>query len=384
MDFIERYCASFKIKYIYLDRLFKGKLDTVIKNKRAVDTVNIFINLESLYNVIRRKDLEDIISTASKSEIKKLYRSAISGFINVAAHYREYFKRHKISTNFFYYFNEISDDYIEYNNTVLVPTYRKHFIESLLSLDRLTVNSMIVDLIPFMKIIVDYIEDVYIVSSKRVESSLIPYIILTENKFPANMNIVITKDTYDYQYCNSNCLIINKVKDEPLILTKYNVMEFIRLRNKCTESRRLNSLLMTFIFAFLGDRKRDIPGIKGIGYNKIHKELDNLYSIGYISDEEPDTMRYTNLITVLNDYGADIFKDEYFKEDVARYCKAFDFEYQYRVMSETQKDDILDQLTNKSDPTSLIELNDKYFEYSPLQLIELSNYKSRDEITRYM
>ena len=53
-------------------------------------------------------------------------------------------------------------------------------------------------------------------------------------------------------------------------------------------------------------------------------------------------------------------------------------------MSDTQKDDILDQLENKSDPSALTELNDRYFEYSPLQLIELSNYNRRKEITQYI
>ena len=389
MDFIEKFCASFKVKYMHLDKLFKGKLDTLVKNKRVVDTVNIFINFESLYKVIRREYFEKLIATANKAEIKRMYRAAIAGFINVAAHYREYFKRHKIATNFFYYYNEIPDDYVEYNNSVLVPSYRKHFVESMLSIERFAVNSMIVDMVPFMKIIVDYIEDVYMISSKRVEASLIPHIILTENKFPANMNIIISKDSYDFQYCNSNCLIISKYKSEPLILTKYNVMDYIKFRNKFKNPEdkdvvKLNPLLMTFIFAFLGNRKRGVPGIKGIGYGKIHKELEKLYSIGYISDDEPDTMNYQNLMDVLDEQGLEIFKDENFKEDVASYYKVFDFEYQTRAMSDTQKEDILDQLENKSDPSSLIELNDRYFEYSPLQLMELANYNKRSEITQYI
>lgn len=393
MEQIDGYCNSFKLKYMYLDKLFNGRLDTRKNGKQVVDTVNIFINFESLYNIIRRRDIEKYIATATKKEIRQIYRQCISGFINVAAHYREYFNRHKISTNIIYFYNEISEDYIEYNNTAFIPEYRHHFIESLTSLDRLTVNSLIADSIPFMNIITEYLDGIHMVGSKRVEASLIPYTIYMQNVFPANLNIVITKDEFDYQYCNKNFIIVSKYCNEPVLLTKYNIMRFLRHKLKYNEDKtdtgirepiELNPLLIPFIYSFLGNRKRSIPKIKKFGFSTIYKALEKLCSIGYILNDEPDTMSAINLCEILNTYGNGIFRNEELKEVLLTNYKAYDLDYQYSVESKSQIENILDQLTNKVDPQALMDINDKYFEFCPLMLLELNRYDKKDEIRQYL
>ena len=388
MNIIDGYCNGFKVKYVYMDKLFGDRLDATSKGKKIVQTVNIFINFESLYNVIRRKNLESAIENASKKEIKHLYRNAISDFINVAAHYRAYFTRHKIQTNIIYYYNEIVDDYIDYNNTALIPTYRNHFVESLTALDRFTINALIHDSIPFMNIISEYIDGMYMVGTKRVEASLIPFVIMMENTFPANMNIIITKDQYDYQYCAQNCLIVSKYAKDPIFLTKKNIMKFMRHKyriKETKETREINAALLTFILTFMGDRKRSIPGIEGLAFGRIYRALESLYDVGYIFDEEPETMSIEHLCDVLKTYGATVFKDnENLKEDIMYNYRAFDFEYQYKVMSKSQKDGILDQLKNKCDPQALMDLNEKYFEFYPLMLLELNQYKSKNDLMEFL
>ena len=393
MEAIDGYVNAFKLRYVYLDKLFNGRLEAKSKGKRLVTDVNIFINFESLYNYIRRRDVEKEIATAKKKEIRMIYRSAIAEFINVAAHYREYFKRHQIRTNIFYYFNELEETYVNYNNSALVPEYRNHFIESTTAIDRLTINSLIADSIPFMRIITEYIDSVYMVGTKRVEASLIPFIINMEGKFPANMNILIIKDEYDYQYCNNNFLVISKYLGEPVILTKRNIMRFMRHKKKYKEkitstgkniTRDLNPILLTFILTFLGDRKRSIPGIKGFGFTRIYNQLSRLYDVGYIFDEEPDTMQIQNLCDIFSKYGSFSFREEDLRNEVMTLFKVYDFEYQYSVMSKGQREHILDQLKNKSDVQGLIELNDKYFEYNPLMLMELNNYEKKEGIVKYL
>ena len=58
------------------------------------------------------------------------------------------------------------------------------------------------------------------VGTDSVESSLVPMIIHMENKHPANVNIIVSKDAYDLQYTNYNFLVISKFKNEPVLLTK--------------------------------------------------------------------------------------------------------------------------------------------------------------------
>jgi hypothetical protein len=371
-----------------MDRLFGDKLTKKKGNKQIVDTANIFINFESLYNVIRRPDIDKYVATATKKEIRGIYRNAMSAFINVAAHYREYFNRRHISTNIIYYYNEIDTDYIDYNNTALVPGYRDHFIDSLNSLDRLTINSLIVDSIPFMNIITDYIDGVYMVGSKRVEASLIPYIIMMENKFPANVNMFITKDPYDYLYTAKNCILITRFCAEPVILTKHNIMRFLRHKNKWfpdqngEKVRELNPLLLPIFFAFLGERKRSLPKIKHVGFVRVYTALEKLYDVGYLFDEDPDTLNYTNIIKVLYDESKTLFNGPGIADDLLNSCMACDLDYQLNVVSKAQTDAIMDQLTNKPDMQALYDINEKYFSYYPLMLMELERYAPKTKLQR--
>lgn len=388
---LEGYGNEFKLKYLYLDKLFGDRLDRPPKGKKSkkVSDVNIFINFESLYNLVRRKDNEKVIANADKKELKLIYRTAISEFINVAAHYREYFKRHKVRTNIFYYFNELEEEYVDYNNSAFIPGYRNHFIESTTALNRMTLNSLIADSVPFMRIIAEYIDSLYMVGTKRVEASLIPFIILMSGKYPANINMIITKDEYDYQYVNYNFLMITRYQGDPIVLTKKNMMSFYRHKRKLFDTdkkpvREINSLLLPFIQCFEGDKKRSIPGIKGYGFKTVYRELEGLYEAGYIFDEEPDTMSIGNLCDVLSMYGAEVFQNQYLKDDLLNTYKAYDFEYQYSVVSSGQKEHIFDQLKNRSDPAGLMELNERYFEYSPLMVLELNNYNSRTELGKYL
>jgi hypothetical protein len=379
-DKLDKAINQFKLKYVDMDVLFGKKLEMTKGNKRLVDTVNIFISLESLYYTLRRGDVEKFLMEADKKQIKSLYRNAMSDFINVAAHYREYFNRHRISTNIIYYYNEIPDDYIKFNNSAILDDYRSYFVESLFDPERTAVNGLVAECLPFMELISEYIDGVYMVGTKFVESSLVPYIILMENVFPANMNIMITKDIYDYNYVNNNFLVITKYKNYPVVLTKYNLMRFLDHKydwSKKDDKFELNSKLFPFILATIGEKKRTIPGIYGVGYKNIKKALLKLYEVGYIFNEDPETMSFNNLCEVISSSSPNIIKNSVFLDDLSRGYRVQDFEYQYRILSKSQKEDILSRLKNKFDYAALTELNDKYFEYYPLMLMELERYDKK-------
>lgn len=388
MNIIDGYCNSFKTKYILLDKLFGNRLSAEKKGNRIIENINIFINFESLYNILRKNNIEQELKGYNKKELQNIYRNTISNFINIGAHYRAYFTRNKIHTNIIYYYNEIPEDIIEYNNTALIPTYRYHFIESINGIDRHTINSLLTNIIPFMSIICEYIDGMYFVGTKRLESSLIPYIIMMENRFPSNMNIIITKDTYDYQYCNNNCLLISKYAKDPIFLSKRNIMRFMRHKNKYKSKSEnvldIDSKLLTFILSFLGDRKRSIKNINGIGFSSVYNSIINLYEVGYILEDDDNTMSIEYLSDVLNKINTRYSNSKEYKEELMFNYRAFDFNYQYSVSSKTQIEDILDQLKNKSDLDALVKLNDKYFEFYPLMLIELNQYNKNNDLVEYL
>jgi hypothetical protein len=102
-----------------------------------------------------------------------------------------------------------------------------------------------------------------------------------------------------------------------------------------------------------------------------------LYEVGYIFNEDPDTMHFNNLIDVMADIQPSILKDGSYIEDVCRAHQAFDFEYQYSVLSKPQIEGVMDQLKNKYDYAALADLNSRYFEYYPLMLMELERYNKK-------
>lgn len=376
-DVIDMHANAFKVKYIYLDKLFNGKLEEKVKGKQVVETVNLYINFESLYNAVRNRHVEKYIMAANKKELNHAYRCMISNFINVAAHYRKYFTNKHIKTRIFFYYNEIPEklDDMMYNNSSMIPEYRHHFFKSINRMDRVVINSIIQESIQFMKIITEYIDDVFMIGTNALESSLVPMVIDMENKHPANVNIVISRDMYDLQYVNKNWLVISKFKDQPILITKRNVIKYLRFRNKYDKLNRIvHPHLLTFILSCLGDRKRGIPGVKGFGFTKTYRALCELYDLGYLNDEDVDTMEIANLTHVMNTNEIKLFKAEDLATELMRSYRVTDLDMQYKFVSDIQRERIFDQLINKIDPDALVDINETYFTDYPLMLMELNNY----------
>ena len=382
LETIDSYINAFKIKYNYLDKLFNGKLDS---SRCNIDTANIFINFESLYYSMRSTSMEKKISTLTKKELKAIYRQSISAFINVAAHYRAYFTRNKIKTNIVYFYNSIPDEYGGYNNSTLCETYRDHFVESLNNTNRINCNNWAREIMPLFKTICEYIENVYVIEcNKKVESSMIPMVLDMDTSLPSNLNIVVTKDLYDFQYVNLDWLIISKHQTEPVLLTKKNVIKYLCWKNDIdeneAESTTVSSKLLPFIISCLGDRKRSIPKLKGVGFKAIYKSLKKLYETGFIFNEDETTFDISNLISVLNDKTILYTKNTEMGNLIMRNFKVIDLSSQYRILNKAQKNKILEQVSDKTDIDALIEISNKYFADYPLMLIELSQYKKKPKI----
>lgn len=379
LETIDSYTNAFKIKYNYLDKLFNGKLDD---SKCKIDTANIFINFESLYYSMRTTSMEKKISTLTKKELKAIYRQSISAFINVAAHYRAYFTRHKIKTNIVYFCNAIPDEYGGYNNSALCETYRDHFTGSLFANNRINCNNWAREIIPLFQTISEYIENVYVVScNKKVESSMIPMVIDIDTALPANLNIVITKDMYDFQYVNLDWLVISKHGTEPVLLTKKNVIKYLCWKNDIEEEDTIvSSKLLPFIIACLGDRKRSIPKLRGVGFKAVYNSLKKLYESGFIFNEDETTLDISNLISVLNDKTIIHSKNTEMGSLIMSNYKVIDLSSQYRILNKAQKNKILEQLSDKTDLDALVEVSEKYFSDYPLMLLELVQYKKKTRI----
>ena len=379
IELLDGYLHGFKVKYMDLDKLLADIIGPNATKKNKLDTVNVFINMESLYNSFRNRGIEKIIKQYTKDDLRYICRQLVAGIINVAAHYRKYFAYHKIKTSIVYYYNEIDDERTPYNNCAVIENYRHHFFDSLHSIDRWTINGMVKDMIPIVKTICNYLENIYVISADRVESSLIPYFIFMEGILPSNMNIFVTKDEYDLQYANHRSLIVTKYNDTPILLSSRNIIRYLVWKHDIKTDKLIDPLLINFIIACVGNRKRSLKGIKGVGWTSIYKELLKLYEVGYIIPDEIETMHVRYLSEVLTDESFRNASKQDLLEQIADNYKCVDVTWQYEDITDVQKDKLKNQFIDKIDTKSLIELNNRFFDDTPIQLFELNQYEPKND-----
>ena len=359
---------SFKVKYIYLNKLFNHE---TFKN---IQSVNLYINLECLINGFHQPKFEEVLTTCTKVEINNYYKSFISNIINLAAHYRFYFTKSKIESAIIFYYNKF-DSYKMLNNTIYNDDYRKYYYNSYNNDKYTLMNSIITDGIPYAKTIADYIDRVYILSSDKVDSSLIPYIIKDDRKVKANLNMILTKDLYDFQYANHNFFLLYPDKEESCIIYKNNLMKFMRYHFNMDEEKikiDISPKLITFILSVLGDKKRNMKKVTGVGFKKIYKGLEKLYIKDYIDDSDPNSLSIEHLGELIKTNNG--FFDIGIKRTIGNNYFSIDLDKQYNILKPYMIDEILADVINKADGNGLKKLNDKVFSDYPIQLVELNNY----------
>ena len=354
-----------KVKFSKLDVLFSD-----LEIKEMVQKVNIFINLESLFRKIHNKYVEEQLISLQKKELKEFHMNLISNVLNLAAHYRLYFNKNKIGTNIVFYIQEM-DKYVNLNNVQYCKNYRKSFIRKYTDHPELvTVNNVIRSTLNALDTIVTYVEDVYLVSSDRVESSVIPLALIDSKVLDGNLNLMVTTDPYDMQYVNKNFIIIYPAGEESMIVTKKNLFDVFRINEILTVEGSLPTYLLTFILSVIGDKNRGIDKVKGTSFNKVFKTLLKVYD--KLGITEDDYIGFEELVSAIKDDPNDPNGN---KKRVVDNYYATDLSSQVRMISKVQMNHLTDCLTNTYESGALTGINDKYFSMAPINVRELTQYK---------
>ena len=374
-NYLDMIFNLFKVRYIFMTDLFK-KFEFTNVNK-----VNFFINLESIYSYIHRENIESVLRSSTKLELNNNYKSFISNIINLAAHYRQYFTRARVTSNIIFYTSDFKMDRNRLNNHAYNTKYRKYFYNTYLANDKYDlVNTMIVDGVQLAKTICEHIDRVFLVNSGVVEASVVPYLLKDTNKLKTDLNIILTKDSYDLQYTNHNCIVLWPNKEESITLTKANVMSFLRYKNDMEESSidvNINPKLIPFMLSVLGDKKRSIEKVKGIGFKKLYRGLEKLYLKDFISDENESSLLFESLIDLVKTTKG-FGEDSSVKDMIGYNYYCIDLVRQADVVNQTAMMMLDDQIINKFDNDSLKKLNDGLFNDYPFNLQELAIYDRAD------
>ena len=358
-----------KVKFAKLDVLFDD-----VEIREIISSLNIFINIESIYHKFHNKYVEEQILVMKKPELKDMVVNVIGNTINLAAHYRLYFRKNKIKTNIVFYMNEFSK-YSQQNNAMHVDGYREKYVHNY------TKNSSYENINMVMKTalngidkIVEYIEGVYFITSDRIESSLIPYLMSKEKMTDGQLDIIVTTDPYDLQYANKNFVVIYPRGDESRIISEKNLFDVFRDSGDLSIDKPLPTYLYPFILAVIGDKRRGINKVKGVGLNTIYRTLLKLYD--KLGLDEDEYLRFEQLAVAIKE---DPENPSGNRERVINNYMAIDLDRQLAMVSPSQTKHVSGQLKDHYDDISLKTINREWMSSCPINLVELNQYHKKEK-----
>lgn len=318
------------------------------------DKINVFINLETVF-----KHLSMIMDLEKKVIVQTDFDELIiSNILNLAAHYKRFFVNNGLDTKIYLYNTDFNS--IEFNQFKYNEDFRSYYLVKFNDNPKFSLftERLKGKILPDIYTYCEFIPNVYYISAKNIEGSLVPYIIAqhdTERK-----NLIIGGELYDTQYSaipnfvnhyihrsfNSNVVCsdlkgcikdMTKSDDDFSIFGKYSIY--------CS------------LISVLGDKIRSIDGLSGYGLKTLQRDIQAGLAENVIQTE-----------TTNPEILGDIFHDGELKEEFVNnyYCSSIIPMYQ--DLTSAQISSILQQINDRIDINSLQILNSTKFYNHPLIL----------------
>ena len=344
---LESSLLMYYIKYDQLNELMKN-----VELFQNTDHIDIYIDI---YNMLKKVYLPNSFAT------KKL--SIVSSVINLAAHYRGYFRtRYKLWTKIYLvYGTEETDNHRRY--------YMGFSSRSEDALNHQEVKADIKSQLELVRILCGYIEDVYYIH-RRTDFTMFTYDNIC--KSPKNPVIIITKSKYAYQLPalikdayifrpkktkDGDCSYCIKFSNS---LVKYysNINSNLLLE----KISNINPNLMSIMIVLNGCAERKVPSVMNINrsVNAVLTAIHNNRILnGYNTDID---YMYTMLVDIHGIIDRESFKMRF---------RAVDLVYQHRLYMSQMESRDMTWLINLHDARTVQNINNQYFADNPLDLNNL-------------
>lgn len=345
------YFNLFKVKYEILTNLLRESKDVKVNLK---DNINVFIDMEPILIKMTNKYINEYIKSGNQS----ITFEFISNVINLAAHYRWFFTKHKLTSRIYLCMPSLTTR--EFKNTVYHSEYRKYFTFKFADdVNNEPLTNLVCNSLEYIRLIIEYIQGVYFIESNSIENAVIPYIINKYND-DNSVNFIVTNSSYNFQYVNHGFHIIIPRKEDSVVLTKGNVIPFIEDIYQCNGNYSIGPKLLPFILSIVGNKYRNIYNIKGMRMKSTFKMIQKALNANLISNN------ITNIYMLSKTMIPSV------REQLILNYNLTDVETQYNRLNKKDLFNIYDQLKDKLDNVSLKKINDKLFVKDPLMLIEIT------------
>jgi len=345
---MEKILNSKKIRYEILNSIFS-------KLPQNITTVTMYIDVFSIINNLYNPNVLENIS-AFNDEKSFIFSSNL---VNLAAHFRNYFAtRKQLYTNFvFFYSTEVSEKELD-----IYPDYRKEFYTKRLdnNSEFIIMNNLIKNNLNLCQILTDYLPHIYFVNTKKINPNLVPYHFIKSQESD-EISIIYSNDKVQMLNClqNKNTYLLTSNYGN---VNLYNQNDFIELYDKKNDNN-INPQLLPYLFAFSGNKKYSIDGIKGYAETKTCNFFRKMLDKNIISN-----INYKEISMFLNEIKDSITPEQY--HILERNIHLFHLPTMYDSLSNSE---IISTFNVKDlqDMKSLVEINAEYYEKYPLHLEEL-------------
>lgn len=359
MDVIDPIFNMHKVKFDILD---KWKFID-----KSITRVIVYINLENVFRLIMTPRTNNFIQANTSIDEKGDYTkqfalSLVSNIINLGQHYRLWLTKQNLDSRIILYWNYPLPE--EYRNRKYIPTYRTtHTDRYRQNMENSSLLDCLNEAVQFLKTCMQYVNEVYLVDPKGLESSIVPLLLEREvyrEDGVNTLNVMVTNNPYEFSYVDYGFKIVcpSVRKKNPILITDKNVIEV--LKDKCGVSSVLTAPtnFLEFINAIMGDSDRSIPKLSGVGIATILKMITTSISRGLITENTKDVDMLKN---ILREEYVDIFERNY-------HCT--NLEYQLRDVEPLDIHRIKSCLIDNYDENTLNAMNERYFKLFPIDIIK--------------
>lgn len=339
---------SYKMRYEMMDRMLNP-----IFRSRYIKSLNIFISLDNLYHTMHRQQVEEeIIAIGKNAPLRN-----VSNVLNLAAHYKQWGIRHNCVTKVWGIYTTSN----VFRNEIYLPEYRDKY-KDYMKINHpqyFYTNNAIMSQNSILQVISKYIPNVYMIDSKSIEPSAIP-LLIAEDISPANLNIMISRDRYDLQYCyRDGWVYLSPKGDNSHTQNRDTLWRYIAQKEKIQSDISIYPVdLYPTCIGIIGDSFRGIPRLRRIGWKTLFKHLEKIASMSN------DLSNATLNMLIMNELRNKKVDVETLNNNLA----VSDIISQKKNMGEFDKISIENQIVDILDSKALFDLNNLYFKGFPLNI----------------
>lgn len=343
---------SNKIKYSVFTEM--------IKEVRLHNTINFYIDVNSLFDILyRNNNLEQFHTISREDEL-----TISSQVINTIAHYRHYFFSRLQKATIFYliYSNDKPSRYYQ----SLCSDYKKDYMKLRLDKSNNVTSNLQNNIERNMRLatsICKYIPNAYVINVGRNDvGATIQYLIDTETN-KSSSNLVYTNDKTYYQLVNNeNTYVIYNKQDNSKFVTRANLYKVLTKKDDID----VPSDLYKVSLAISGYKKYNLSGVKGVQTLKSLRILQKAIDKDIIYN-----MDYNSIKSILDKMIEHKLLKEEDRSVIERNFQLLNLNLMSKVFSDAYLDSIDSQMINNTDYDQIIEVSNKYYPLQPLMFLEL-------------